>query len=288
MSLQRKFNVKMLWHVLLRALQGAIVGVGAILPGISGGVLCVVFGIYEPMMEFFSHPIKCIKTHYKLLLLFFTGWLLGFLLLARGVEFIFDLCQPAALMLFFGLICGTIPEMLVSRDNQNTGKSWMPFVISLSAAYLLFHILEVGVDFTMAANFFGFVFCGILWGLSTIVPGMTSTSVLISLGLYEPLTSGIANVDLRVLVPFLIGILATVLLLARLINTLYKNHNTLMSRAILGFVIASSIKIIPSSFGTTPILIISVVCFVVGFVAARAMDVWSTRFNVEQKQENSL
>lgn len=281
MSLQRKFNVKMLWRVLLLAFQGAIVGVGAILPGISGGVLCVVFGVYEPMMEFFSHPFKCIKTHYKLLVPFFIGWLLGFVLLARGVEFLFALCQPAALMLFFGLICGTIPEMMVSKDHQNTGKSWMPFVISLSFAYLLFHILEVGVDYTMAANFFGFVFCGVLWGLSTIVPGMTSSSVLISLGLYEPLTSGIADLDMRVLFPFLIGILVTVLLLARLINMLYKKHNTLMSRIILGFVIASSIKIIPSSFDTTAILIISVICFVAGFAAARAMDVWSARFNVE-------
>ena len=278
MSLKTRPGLNVIWQMLLHAMIGAIVGIGAILPGVSGGVLCVVFGIYEPMMEFFSHPIKCVKTHYKLLLPFGLGWLFGFILLARGVEFLFDLCQPAALMLFFGLICGTIPELMVSKDHQNTGKSWMPFVISLSFAYLLFHIMDVGVNFTLPANFFGFIFCGILWGLSTIVPGMTSTSVLISLDLYEPLTSGIGSVDPKVLIPFFIGIIFTVLLLARLVNMLYKKHNTLMTRAILGFVIASSIKIIPSDFGGTWILIISVVCFVFGFAFARAMDIFSIRY----------
>jgi len=252
------------------------VGVGAILPGISGGVLCVVFGVYEPMMEFLSNPIKCFKKHLKILIPFAIGWALGFVLLAKAVEFLFGLCQPAALMLFFGLICGTLPEMLVAKDAQegNTSKSWMPFVISLSFAYLLFHLIEVGVQTTMAPSFPAFVFCGVLWGLSTIVPGMTSSAILIELGLYEELTAGIGSLHLPVMIPFLIGIIATVLLLARLINMLYKKHNLLMCRVILGFVIASSLKIIPTDFLSPTVMIVSIVCFVAGLAAARAMDVW--------------
>ena len=55
-----------LW--ILRAIQGALIGVGAILPGVSGGVLCVLFGIYRPMMELFSHPAGAIKKYWRLLL----------------------------------------------------------------------------------------------------------------------------------------------------------------------------------------------------------------------------
>ena len=268
--------IKAVLKYLLLAFQGAIVGVGAILPGISGGVLCVIFGIYEPMMEFLSNPFKTFKKHVKILLPFAIGWALGFILLAKVVEFVFGLCQPAAILLFFGLICGTLPEMFVAKDelNANKSKNWMPFVISLSFAYLLFHLIEVGVQTTLPPTFPAFVFCGVLWGLSTIVPGMTSTSVLIELGLYEPLTSGIGAIDFTVLLPFLIGIIVTVLLLARLINMLYKKHNLLMCRVILGFVIASSLKIIPTEFSSPTVLIISLVCFVAGFAAARAMDVW--------------
>lgn len=50
---------KIRWLVLM--LQGAIIGTGAILPGVSGGVLCVAFGIYEPMMNFLEHPIRTFK-----------------------------------------------------------------------------------------------------------------------------------------------------------------------------------------------------------------------------------
>ncbi len=270
---------KIILQSLLYVLQGAIVGVGAILPGISGGVLCVVFGVYEPMMELLSHPFKCFKKHCKIFIPFAIGWALGFILLAKAVEFVFGLCQPAALMLFFGLICGTLPEMLVAKEeeNANTSKSWMPFIISLSFAYLLFHLLEVGVHATLAPSFVSFLFCGVLWGLSTIVPGMTSSTVLIELGLYEPLTAGIGSLQLSVLIPFLIGILATIFLLARLVNMLYKKHNLLMCRVILGFVIASSLKIIPTNFQSTSVLIVSLVCFVTGFAAVRAMDVWGER-----------
>ena len=51
---------------LLRLLQGALIGVGAILPGVSGGVLCVLFGIYQPMMALLAHPISSFKAHFQL------------------------------------------------------------------------------------------------------------------------------------------------------------------------------------------------------------------------------
>ena len=73
----------LLW--LLYAVQGAIVGIGAILPGVSGGVLSVAFGVYEPMMELLTHPIPAIKKHFELFVPFGIGWILGFLLLAKGI-----------------------------------------------------------------------------------------------------------------------------------------------------------------------------------------------------------
>ena len=51
---------------ILYLIQGAIVGIGAILPGVSGGVLCVAFGAYEPMMELLTHPRQAFKKHYKI------------------------------------------------------------------------------------------------------------------------------------------------------------------------------------------------------------------------------
>ena len=129
---------------LLYLFQGAIIGVGAILPGVSGGVLCVAFGIYEPMMELLTHPIPTIRKHYKMFIPFTVGWLFGFVLLAKAVELLFSASAPIALMLFFGLICGTLPSLFKSTETEDPGKSWTPFILSLSRAYLLFHLLESG------------------------------------------------------------------------------------------------------------------------------------------------
>ena len=67
-------------------LQGAIIGTGAILPGISGGVLCVAFGLYEPMVGLFVHPFQSLRKNYRLFIPVLLGCGAGFLLLARAVE----------------------------------------------------------------------------------------------------------------------------------------------------------------------------------------------------------
>ena len=261
-----------LFKNIMYAIQGAIVGVGAILPGVSGGVLCVAFGIYEPMMALLTNPVKSFKEHYKMFVPFLIGWVLGFIFLAKGVEYLFELSPTVALMLFFGLICGTLPELFKASEKSDPKSSWTPFIITLSLAYLFFHVLENSLSITVAPSFGGFVLCGVLWGLSLIVPGLSSSTILIIIGLFEPLTAGIGSLDIKVLFPFVIGIVATALLLARVVEMLYKKHYPVMSKIILGFVIASSLKILPSSFEGIGVLIISMLCFAGGFAVARYMD----------------
>ena len=70
-------------RLVLRVLQGVLIGVGAVLPGISGGVLCVVFGIYKPVMELLSNPLRNFKTHVPKLLPVIVGMGVGFLGVAK-------------------------------------------------------------------------------------------------------------------------------------------------------------------------------------------------------------
>ena len=264
-------NNKLLKSVIL-ALQGAIVGTGAILPGVSGGVLLVAFGIYEPMMALISHPGKSFKTYYKMFIPFLIGWLLGFTLLARAVEAMFAASASVALMLFFGLICGTIPELIKESERSDAKQSWTLFVVTLALAYFLFNILEQGVTGSVQVNTMSFVICGLVWGLSLIIPGLSSSSVLLYMGLYEPMTAGIAALDFGVILPLLLGLLITVLSLARFVNALYEKHYAVVSRFILGFVVASSLKIVPASFESPGSLVFSLLCFGAGFAIARGMD----------------
>ena len=257
---------------IIYAIQGAIIGVGAILPGVSGGVLCVAFGLFEPLMEFLTNPKKSLKENYKMFIPFFVGWGLGFVLLAKLCEMFFSFAPDVAIFLFFGLVCGTIPEMFKKSENADKDMTWTPFVISMAVSYTLFHIIETGEAVAIPANFLSFVFCGFMWGISLIVPGLSSSTVLIFLGLYVPLTEGIGGFDMSVLLPFGVGLVITVLLFAKLINMLFKKHYAVISRIILGFVISSSLKTLPHEFGSVWTMIISIICCVIGFIIAIAME----------------
>ena len=104
----------MLW--LYRIVQGALIGGGAILPGVSGGVLAVVFGIYRPMMAFLSRPVQTFKQHVALFIPIIIGVAFGFWGFAGLVDWLFSGNKPLAMALFVGLIFGTVP--LLYRDAQ--------------------------------------------------------------------------------------------------------------------------------------------------------------------------
>ena len=274
----------MILKYILYLIQGALVGIGAILPGVSGGVMCVAFGVYEPMMELMTHPLRTWRSHLRMFLPFGIGWVVGFILLARAVELLFSAYAVIALMLFYGLIAGTLPELLRESEVREPNRSWTPFVISLSLAYLFFHLLENGVSMEIQPSFAAYLFCGILWGFSLIIPGFTSSSVLICLGLYELMTAGIGALDGSVLIPMFLGIGVTALSMARLVNLLFRRHYAVTLRIVLGFVVASSLRILPASLGNMTTAVISLVCLLGGFALARRMDL--AKYRATDKSES--
>ena len=78
------------FKLLFQVLQGALVGLGAVLPGISGGVLCVVFGIYKTIMEFLADPFRKLKTHLPILIPFGIGGIIGFLGIANILSILLE------------------------------------------------------------------------------------------------------------------------------------------------------------------------------------------------------
>lgn len=90
----------------IRIVQGALIGLGAVLPGISGGVLCVIFGIYKPVMELLSHPFRNFKTHVPKLIPVIIGMGVGFLGIANLLAFFLEKYPNPSVCLFVGLIAG--------------------------------------------------------------------------------------------------------------------------------------------------------------------------------------
>jgi len=260
--------------ILTDILKGIIIGGGAILPGVSGGVLCVLFGIYRPMMELFAHPIKALKKNMKLFIPVIVGWAVGFFLFAKVLDVVFSRCELYATCLFVGLIGGTVPGLY--RQAGKNGRTKGDVVVMAGAFILLFAMLLTvrfgGIKGQITPGTFWYVFSGVLWGLSIVVPGMTSSSILLSLGLYQPLTAGISAFDMAVLIPWGLGMVMTALVLGRLINHLFLTNYSGASHAVVGIVLASTLAIIPIQYGGVLQFVICVLCCAAGIACAYLMD----------------
>ncbi len=259
---------------IIKVIQGMLIGGGAILPGISGGVLCVSFGIYQPMMSVIAHPKRNLGKYWPLLLPVGIGWVLGFFFFANAIELMFSFSETLSIWLFIGLIAGTLPALYQDSGKQGRTKGgYIGMVIAfvLFLAYMLFAQYG-GISANITPNAGWFFFCGILWGLSVIVPGMTSSSVLIAMGLFMPMTSGVAAMDMSVLVPMGAGVIVVVVVMARLVDYLFRTYYTIAYHCIIGFVLASTVVLIPLEYSGIQEILLCAVLAVAGFFVAWAME----------------
>ena len=267
----------------IHVLQGALIGLGAVLPGISGGVLMVVFGVYKTIMEFFADPFRKFKTHVPKLFPYGVGLVIGFLGIANLLSFLLDKYPNQSVCLFIGLITGMLPSLF--REAGKEGRSSASFV-SMGIAMVLIFALLISLKILsvqIAPNLIWYVFCGFCLALSVIAPGMSFSTLLMPLGLYEPFVAGIGHLDMSVCIPGGIGALATVILFSKAVNSLFDHHYSVAFHAIIGVVIAATIMIIPfASFAASVAgAIVNVICLAVGIVAALALDNFNQKFDVE-------
>ena len=256
-------------NALVRIIQGVIIGAGAILPGVSGGVLAVVFGIYRPMMEVLTHPKSALARYLPMLLSVGIGWLIGFLGGGGVILALFHQSETVATCLFIGLILGTLPDLWREAGAQGRGcGSYLSMLISFAALFAALLGVQLGSFSEMPANFGGFLFCGVLWGLSFIIPGMTSSSILMAVGLLTPMIDGITRMDPAVLIPWGLGMAGVVALLARIVSRLFDRHYSIAYHAVLGIVLASTLIIVPLHYASGAELVWGLACGALGAVLA--------------------
>ena len=120
--------------------EGVLVGLGAILPGISGGTLCVVFGMYQPAIETISNINFGIKKHGLMLSVFFIGAALGFIGLSGLAAFLMEREIALVTCAFIGFIIGTFPDLWNEAGKKGRNKT------SYTALVFCGSIINVVVD----------------------------------------------------------------------------------------------------------------------------------------------
>lgn len=252
------------WFV--RLLKGVLVGIGFITPGLSGGVLAVVFGIYEPLLRFLGN----IRDKFMKNVLFFIpvgiGGVIGVVAFSAVVDFAFSNYASQFTWLFIGFIAGTFPSLFKTSGKKGRNLwHWVVLVVVAAGTVFLMRWMENIRTVQLTPSFWNWVLSGGLIAFGVVVPGMSPSNFLIYLGLYQPMASGIRHLDLSVIIPLVIGGIVVVLLFARLVSWLFKKFYAFMYHFILGIVVGSTIIIVPEGVKGWTIAICALL-FVIGAV----------------------
>ncbi len=231
---------------IIRMVKGVIIGIGFILPGLSGGVLAVIFGLYDKILKFLAN----IKEDFIKNVLFFIpvgiGMAIGIFLFSVVVEKAFGKYAAIFICLFVGFVIGTFPSLYRTAGKQ--GRKTKDILIMLISALVLFGLMMLGEKQLMdvAPGILSWLGSGALISLGLIVPGMSPSNFLIYFGLYDKMASGIKDLDVSVIIPLIVGAVICVLLFAKLAAHLFRKYYSGMYHFILGMVIGSSVAIFPA------------------------------------------
>lgn len=262
-------------NYLMDFFKGLIIGISAIAPGVSGGALAVIFGIYEKVTDALAH----LFTDFKKKVIFFLpiglGAAVGFFSFSRVISFLYTNYQWGVKYLFMGLMIGTLPSVFKQANQQGFRKLYfIPFSTALLITVALTFLENQSISSSSGeASFMLLVICGGILGIGTMVPGISASFVLMYLGTYEILLEGISRLDFTVLFPAGIGFVVSVILFAKLISMLFKKAYGLTYYTVLGFAIGSIIAIFPGIELNLKLLI-----YLVVFFAGFNISYWLSKF----------
>lgn len=269
----RNISISML-RCVFHVFQGAVIGLGAVLPGISGGVLSVVFGVYKPLMEFLANPLARFKSHVPRLLPYIVGYVIGFMGIANLLAYFLNEHPDPSICLFVGLIAGMLPSLWKEAGLQGRSvKSFVSMFVSMSVIFALLIWLRMA-SVPITPGFAWYLFCGFSLALSIIAPGMSFSALLMPLGLYAPFVEGIGHMAPEVLIPGGIGGIITIVCLSKAVNSLFEAYYSEAFHGILGIIIAATVMIVP--FGSLSLFdpqgLVNVFFLAAGVFIAGVMD----------------
>jgi len=249
--------------------KGILIGAGAILPGISSGVLCVIFGIYDKLVESVLGIFKDFKNNFFYLLPIVLGGFSGIVLFGNILKLILNTFPIQTKYCFIGLILGSIPVLLKKIHTIKRFRlhyllyTILAFLIGFLSILLEKYISNNLLNTTVFiqsngfsfSSFFFLIVAGIFMSIGIVVPGVSSTIILMCFGLYSIYLNAISVVNLYILIPLGIGVLIGSILFLNLIRYLFKKYYLQTFYSIIGFTLGSILVLYePLSFNTTSII----------------------------------
>lgn len=267
---------------------GILVGIANIIPGVSGGTIIVILGLFDKLMDAISNVFK-LKISFKerlenlwFIMQVLIGAAIGLIAFAKILNYLFVHFELQTIALFAGLILLSLP-MLKKEEMDGKKINILFFILGVFTIGIINYLspgekgnivtYEELISKSLTPAFIGsLILMGAIAGATMIFPGVSGSMVLLVLGWYHMFKGYVAAVttfDIKILIPLIfiaLGIGIGIIFSAKLTNFLLKKYKINTMSFILGLIIMSAIVIFPLkkelyTFGN---IITSVITFILG------------------------
>ncbi|WP_176238996.1 DUF368 domain-containing protein [Mariniplasma anaerobium] len=244
---------------IIKIIKGSFVGMGSILPGISGSMVAAILKIYQDLIDalndFLKAPIKSIKSVWQ----YIVGVLIGFMIGFVFINFFYELAPIPITFLFIGFILGAIPSLI--KEIKTDKYKWHHFFVMLVA--ILFMIGFIFITETESTQS-GFIYylsvflVGVIYAVALIIPGLSGSTMLMAFGYFQILITlvdeiavAFVNLDFSTIVSqlpmlalLILGALVGLILVGKLMHYLLHHYKAHFYFAVLGIVLISPFNVL--------------------------------------------
>lgn len=210
--------------------KGFIIGIAKVLPGVSGCLLAISLGIYEKVINILSNLKTELKKNYIFLLKLGIGFIIGVLLISKVLYVFINEYYVYTLSLLLGLLVGSIPDFISKIEIK------FKYILFLFIGFILL-ILIKKINLNLNSN--SYILLGIIEALSTIIPGLSGSALMIMLGNYNMMLKLLMNPFNFNFIVFIISFFITILIFSKIINYLLLKYKSQSYMFILGLFLYS-------------------------------------------------
>ena len=247
--------------------KGILIGAGCILPGISSGVLCVIFGIYEKLLDSILNFFSDIRKNLRFLFPIALGGVVGIIIFSKILQYLLYKFPMQTKSIFIGLILGGVILLFKEITKKEKFKMNNIFYLVISLIIGVGMVLledKVGIKNLENVSYIYLIFSGFLMSIGIVVPGVSSTIILMLLGIYSLYLSSVSELYLLVLIPMVIGVFLGSLVFMKIIKYLLDKFYIKTMYSIIGFTIGSIFVLMPEIQSYFEIFI-SILCVLCGY-----------------------
>lgn len=255
---------------IILALKGIAIGVANAIPGVSGGTIAVITKIYDELLESITPNIKKLIKNMPFLLPVGIGMIIGILLAAKVLAFLFETYNVPTQLFFMGIILGSMPMIYqeATREKKLQPINIIPFLIGAGIMIGMFFIRTDNISSVDSSLTVGnavlFVLSAFLAAVAMIIPGISGALVMKILGAYDAAIMALNDMNIPVILLFAVGAIVGIFVAAKVISMLLKKFRKETYCIIAGLIIGSVPSVFPSGFKFDAQGIVGIVLLVVG------------------------